>query len=66
MIKIKNRLFRRFRNTKDDKDGILYRRFRNKLSTILRSSEKEHYDNLFKENMSNLKNALAYSKANYQ
>ena len=54
-IKIKNRLYRRYKKTHNPEHEVLYKRFKNKLNGNLIRAEKEHYEKLFNANQNNLK-----------
>ena len=54
-IKIKNRLYRRYKKTNNSDHEVLYKRFKNKLNGNLIKAEKEHYEKLFNANQNNLK-----------
>ena len=54
-IKKKNRLFRRYKKSKNPEHEQIYKSFRNKLNGLLHNAEKDHYDQLLKKNQNNLK-----------
>ena len=57
-IKIKNKLFRIKDRTGQKDDMQKYKLYRNKLNNILREAERNHYDQLLRENKGNIKNML--------
>ena len=59
-ITVKNKLLKRFINAKDSQTKETFHRqykdYRNMLSTLLKNSKSNYYDQYFKANMSNIKN----------
>jgi hypothetical protein len=54
-IKKKNYMYYIFKKTPNDDNLLLYKQYRNKLNHLLRSSERQYYDNLLKSNKHNMK-----------
>ena len=54
-IKIKNKLFLKSRKTPTSNNIINYKKYRNKLNSLLRQSERDYYDSLLSENKQDLK-----------
>ena len=56
-IAIKNKLYFRKQKSKNDEHELIYRKYRNKLNTLIAIAEKEHYDALFSKYKNNLKSS---------
>lgn len=54
-IKIKNRLFRRQKESTNPEHEVYYKKYRNRLNGKLHQAEKDHYDKPIKKNQGNLK-----------
>ena len=52
-INIKNKLFKRLKKYPSNFNEKSYKSYKKTLNNILKQSEKEHYDNLFKQHSSN-------------
>lgn len=55
LIRIKNKLYHRKQKSKIPDHEQLYKQFRNKVNKMIISAERQHYDQLLKENQYNLK-----------
>jgi len=53
--KTKNKLYKKYLKSKANKDLIIYKNYKNKLTGILRNCEKQYYSNLLEQHKSNLK-----------
>ena len=54
-IKTKNKLYRRYKNTRNPEHELQYKQYRNKLNKLLFEAEKDHYEKLLNENRNNLR-----------
>lgn len=54
-IKVKNKLYIHYIKYKTDENKKSYLEYKRILNKLLRQGEREHYDNLFKENIGNIK-----------
>ena len=54
-IRTKNKLYIKYLKSPTDNNKKIYQTYRNKITSLLRRSEREHYCNLFRENRSNLR-----------
>ena len=61
-IKIKNRLYRKSKKTKDPNHELIYKRFRNKLNGLLAKAERNHYSKLMEQHKNNLKKSWTFLK----
>ena len=62
-IKIKNQLYLTSKKNPNEENILNYRNYRNYLNKLLRTAEKNHYDNIFKENKHNLKKSWGIIKS---
>ena len=53
----KNKLFRKWKRSKTSRDFLNYKAFRNKLTAVLRTAERNYFENILQENKNNLKNS---------
>ena len=54
-IKIKNKLYLKYKRSKLNEDLIIYKEYKRKLLKLLRISERQHFHNLLEENKNNVK-----------
>ena len=54
-IKIKNRMYKRHRKTKNPEHEKAYKTYKNKLNRILTKAERDHYQSLLQQNQNNMK-----------
>ena len=54
-IKTKNKLYRRYKNTRNPEHELQYKQYRNKLNKLLFEAEKDHYEKLLDEITNNLR-----------
>ena len=55
MMKIRDRLFQKFKSTKSTVDLKAFKQFRNRVVNELRESKKNYYHHFFEENKNNMK-----------
>ena len=55
MMKIRDRLFQKFKSTKSTADLKAFKQFRNRVVNELRESKKNYYHQFFEENKNNMK-----------
>jgi hypothetical protein len=61
-IKMKNKLYLKYRNCGNENSYQIYKKYRNQLNSLLRKAEKEHFHNLLEKNKSNLKKSWSIIK----
>ena len=61
-IKIKNNLYRKQKKSENPEHELIYKRFRNKLNSMLIKAERKHYSKLMEENKNNMKKSWAILK----
>ena len=61
-IKLKNKLFFKQKRTNKTEDINRYKTYRNKLNSLLKRAEKEHYERLLQDNKCNLKKSWSIIK----
>ena len=54
-IKTKNKIYRRYQNTRNPEHELQSKQYRNKLNKLLFEAEKDHYEKLLNENRNNLR-----------
>jgi hypothetical protein len=54
-IKLKNKLYLRYKRSPTTDNHLKYKVYKNKLTSLIRTAEKNYYDELFKQNKNNLK-----------
>ena len=61
-IRVKNRLYRKYRKCDTQEAEANYRKYRNKLTFLLRNAERDHYDSLLMKYKNNLKRSWSVIK----
>jgi hypothetical protein len=61
-IKMKNKLFIKYKRNPTDQNHMNYKIFRNKLNSIIRQTERKHYNDLLSQNKCNLRKSWSVIK----
>ena len=61
-IKVKNKLFLKYKKDSSQENASKYKGYRNKLNTIVRKAERSHYEMVFEKYKSNLKKTWSVIK----